>query len=61
VCAQHPTSLQTWHCSHLLLTAVLLWIWTERRPRLLCSNQSISPGRRAHSSKPAARRGRGAR
>ena len=28
--------LETWHCSHLLLTAVLLWIiWIERRPRLM--------------------------
>ena len=27
--------LETWHCSHLLLTAVLLWMWIERRPCLL--------------------------
>ena len=40
-----PRQLTTWHCSHLLLNAVLL-----------CgSNRSIPPARGAHSSKPAAR------
>jgi len=46
--------LTTWHCPHLLLCAVLQpdCCWPPaRRP---CSNRSISPGRRAHSSKPAA-------
>ena len=27
--------LKTWHCSHLLLTAVLLWIWIARQPHVL--------------------------
>jgi len=27
---QLPTSLLTRHCSHLLLTAVLLWMWIDR-------------------------------
>ena len=50
VCAQlgDLRTLKTWHCPHLLLCAVLL----RRRP---CSNRSISPTRRAHSSKHAAR------
>jgi len=39
-------TLTTWHCPHSPAAAA------ERR---LCSNRSISPTRRAHSSKPAAR------
>jgi len=39
--------LTTWHCPHLLLSAVLLSAPGGRRDR------SISPARRAHSSKPA--------
>jgi len=42
--------LTTWHCSQLLLRAVLLGASRCR---------SISPARRAHSSKPAARRSSG--
>ena len=42
VCVQLPTSADN---------VTLLAFAAERRP---CSNRSISPGRRAHSSKPAA-------
>jgi len=43
----------------LLLTAVLLWIWIERLPRLLQTRRAaierISLARGAHSNKPTAR------
>jgi len=42
VCAQLPTSADN---------VTLLAVVAERQP---CSNRSLSPGRRAHSSKPAA-------
>ena len=49
-----PRQLTTWHCPHLLLSAVLRrgCCWPPaHRP---CSKRSIPPGSRAHSSKPTA-------
>jgi len=50
----------------LLLTAVLLHVDVDRKAiapaaDMSCSNRSISPARGAHSSKPTARRGCGAK
>ena len=42
--------LTTWHCTHFRAAALLLLSARRRR----CSHRSISAGRRAHSSKPAA-------
>ena len=43
----YQRTLTMWHCPHSPLHAIA----AERRP---CSNRSISPAHRAHSSKPAA-------
>jgi len=35
LCSASYVAVNTTLCSHLLLSAVLLWMWIERRPRLL--------------------------
>ena len=59
VCVQRSTRLATRHCSHLLLSAVLLQTWIKRlqtrRAAVDRRYRPRPPSRGAHSSKPAAR------